>query len=75
MCGLPAHTLSPSVQLTRTATDNRGNTESKQAEKGSWLKQVGKVTRVEKVKSDRQGVGGEGEKNKKVKNEKRLVGG
>ena len=38
--------------------NNRGNTESKQAEKGSWLKQVGKNSRVEKVKSDRQGVGG-----------------
>ena len=33
VCGLPTRTLSPSVQLTRTATDNRGNTETKQAEK------------------------------------------
>ena len=33
VCGLPTRTLSPSVQLTRTTTDNRGNTESKQAEK------------------------------------------
>ncbi len=36
-----------------------GNTENKQAEKGSWLKQVGKISRVEEeeVKSDRQSVG------------------
>ena len=33
--------------------NNRGNTKNKQAEKGSWLKQVGKVTRVDKVKSDK----------------------
>ena len=33
VCGLPTRTLSPSVQLTRTTTDNRGNTKSKQAEK------------------------------------------
>jgi len=36
--------------------NNRGNTKNKQAEKGSWLKQVGEVTRVEKVKNERQGV-------------------
>jgi hypothetical protein len=54
--------------------NNRGNTKNKQAEKGSWLKQVGKVTRVDKVKSERQGVGGENEKNFGKKDEKRLVG-
>ena len=48
--------------------NNRGNTKNKQAEKGSWLKQVGKVTRVDKVKSERQGVGGN-EKNFGKKNE------
>ena len=54
--------------------NNRGNTKNKQAEKGSWLKQVGEVTRVEKVKSERQGVGEENEKNFGKKDEKRLVG-
>jgi hypothetical protein len=57
--------------------NNRGNTENKQAEKGSWLKQVGKSSRVEKVKSDRQRVGGGSEKTKRVwwegeRNEKRF---
>ena len=47
--------------------NNRGNTENKQAEKGSWLKQVGEGSRVEKVKSDRQGVGGGDIKNIKMK--------
>ena len=55
--------------------NNRGNTENKQAEKGSWLKQVGKNSRVEKVKSDLQGVGGGVKKKGEVKKTKRLVGG
>ncbi len=55
--GSTQHTPRQSNSPVRPQRD-RGNTENKQAEKGSWLKQVGKVTRVEKVKSDRQGVGG-----------------
>ena len=39
--------------------NNRGNTKNKQAEKGSWLKQVGEVTRVEKVKRRDKEWGGE----------------
>ncbi len=65
VCGLPTRTLSPSVQLTRTTTDNRGNTQHrKQAgREASWLKQVRKVKRVgeseEWVTSDKtQGGGG-----------------
>ena len=54
--------------------NNRGNTENKQAEEGSWLKQVGKNSRVEKVKSDRQGVGGGSEKKGEV-NKTKTIGG
>ena len=53
--------------------NNRGNTESKQAEKGSWLKQVGKNSRVVEVKSDRQGVGG-GVKKSEIKKRKTIGG-
>ena len=51
------HPVSPTHPYDRRETE--ATQRNKQAEKGSWLKQVGKVTRVEKVKSDRQGVGGE----------------
>ena len=59
-------THTPSVQLTRTTAERQRQHREQQAEKGSWLKQVGKVTRVEEVKSDRQGVGGV-KKNEEVK--------
>ena len=45
--GSTQHTPRQSNSPVRPQRD-RGNTESKQAEKGSWLKQVGKVKRVEK---------------------------
>ena len=54
------HPVSPTHPYDRRETE--ATQRHKQAEKGSWLKQVGKVPRVVKVKSDRQGVGGGSEK-------------
>ena len=47
-CGGQNRTLSLQSDSPVRPQRNRGNTKSKQAEKGSRLKQVGEVTRVEK---------------------------
>ena len=56
--GLPAHTLSPSVQLTRTTTEQQRQHRKQAGREASWLKQVGKVKRVEE--SEKMGDKGEG---------------
>ena len=46
VCGLPTRTLSPSVQLTRTTTEQQRQHREQAGREASWLKQVRKVKRV-----------------------------
>ena len=46
VCGLPTHTLSPSVQLTRMTTEQQRQHTKQAGREASWLKQVRKVKRV-----------------------------
>ena len=46
VCGLPTRTLSPSVQLTRTTTEQQRQHRKQAGREASWLKQVRKVKRV-----------------------------
>jgi hypothetical protein len=50
VCGLPTRTLSPSVQLTRTTTEQQRQHREQAGREASWLKQVRKVKRVEESK-------------------------
>jgi hypothetical protein len=55
--------FSPTHPYDHRTTDNRGNTEKKEAEKGSWLKQVRKISRVEVKKTET--IGGRVKKERK----------
>ena len=46
VCGLPTRTLSPSVQLTRTTTEQQRQHRKQAGREASWLKEVRKVKRV-----------------------------
>jgi hypothetical protein len=71
------HPISPTHPYDHRTTE--ATQRNKQTEKGSWLKQIGKISRVEKMESDRQRVcvcvGGGGGKKKREKKKTKTIGG